>query len=75
VLAWLRSLPGPVVAAYEAGPTGFTLARALRAAGVRCEVLALSKLQRSVGERVETDDRDAARALGAGEPGGARTRA
>ena len=59
VLAWLRSLPGPVAAAYEAGPTGFTLARALRAAGVRCEVLAPSKLQRPVGERVKTDARDA----------------
>lgn len=59
VLAWLGSLPGPVAAAYEAGPTGFTLARALRAAGVRCEVLAPSKLQRPVGERVKTDARDA----------------
>jgi transposase len=59
VLAWVRSLPGPVAAAYEAGPTGFTLARALRAAGVRCEVLAPSKLQRPVGERVKTDGRDA----------------
>ena len=59
VLAWLLSLPGPVAAAYEAGPTGFTLARALRAGGVRCEVLAPSKLQRPVGERVKTDARDA----------------
>ncbi len=48
VLAWLRSLPGPVAAAYEAGPTGFTLARVLRANGVRCEVLAPSKEQRPV---------------------------
>jgi transposase len=59
ILAWVRSLPGPVAAAYEAGPTGFTLARALRAAGIRCEVLAPSKLQRPVGERVKTDARDA----------------
>ena len=59
VLAWVGSLPGPVAAAYEAGPTGFTLARALRAAGVRCEVLAPSTLQRPVGERVKTDARDA----------------
>lgn len=59
VLAWIRSLPGPVAAAYEAGPTGFALARALRAAGVRCEVLAPSKLQRPVGDRVKTDTRDA----------------
>ncbi|MFA5568144.1 MAG: IS110 family transposase [Trueperaceae bacterium] len=59
LVAWLRTLPGPVAAAYEAGPTGFALARALRAAGVRCEVLAPSKLQRPVGERVKTDARDA----------------
>ena len=59
VLAWVRSLPGPVGVAYEAGPTGFTLARALRAGGVRCEVLAPPKLQRPVGERVKTDSRDA----------------
>lgn len=59
VLAWLRNLPGPVAVAYEAGPTGFTLARVLRAGGVRCEVLAPSKLQRPVGERVKTDARDA----------------
>lgn len=59
VLTWVRSLPGPVVAAYEAGPTGLSLARVLGAGGVRCEVLAPSKLQRPVGERVKTDARDA----------------
>lgn len=59
VLTWLGSLPGPVAAGYEAGPTGFTLARVLRAAGVSCEVLAPSKLQRPVGDRVKTDERDA----------------
>ena len=40
VLAWVRSLPGQVAAAYEAGPTGFALARTLCAGGARCEVLA-----------------------------------
>ena len=45
--------------AYEAGPTGFGLARALTAAGIRCEVAAPSKLQRPVGDRVKTDARDA----------------
>jgi hypothetical protein len=34
VLGWVGSLPGPVGIAYEAGPTGFGLARALHAAGV-----------------------------------------
>ena len=33
-LEWLATLPGPVRAVYEAGPTGFGLARAARAAGV-----------------------------------------
>ena len=59
VLGWIGSLSGPVAVAYEAGPTGFGLARALRARGVRCEVVAPSKLQRPAGDRVKTDARDA----------------
>lgn len=59
VIGWLGRLPGPVAVAYEAGPTGFGLARAVRAAGVRCEVAAPSKLQRPAGQRVKTDARDA----------------
>src|SRR2546430_12100974 len=34
-VAWLRSLPAPVWACYEAGPTGFGLYRAALAAGGR----------------------------------------
>ena len=45
--------------AYEAGPTGFGLCRALTAAGIRCEVLAPSKLQRPAADRVKTDAKDA----------------
>ena len=45
VIDWVRGLPGPVAAVYEAGPTGFGLSRALAGAGVRCEVAASSKLQ------------------------------
>lgn len=59
VMAWLAGLPGSVAALYEAGPTGFGLARQLRSAGYRCEVAALSKLQRPSGDRVKTDARDA----------------
>ncbi len=59
VLGWLGQLPGPVAVAYEAGPTGFGLARAIRAAGLRCEVAAPSKLQRPSGDRIKTDARDA----------------
>ncbi|MCL3863309.1 IS110 family transposase [Actinotalea sp. K2] len=59
VLSWVRGLPGPVAVAYEAGPTGFGLHRAVTGAGIRCEVVAPSKLQRPAGERVKTDARDA----------------
>jgi transposase len=59
ILAWLADLPGPVAVTYEAGPTGFGLARALTAAGIRCVVAAPSKLQRPSGDRVKTDARDA----------------
>lgn len=59
IQGWLAGLPGPVAVAYEAGPTGFGLARALDAAGIRCVVAAPSKLQRPVGDRVKTDARDA----------------
>jgi transposase len=46
--------------AYEAGPTGFGLARAITEAGMECVVAAPSKLQRPAGDRVNTDARDAA---------------
>lgn len=59
VRRWLGELPAPVAVAYEAGPTGFALARALRGAGLRCEVVAPSKLQRPAGDRIKTDSRDA----------------
>jgi len=55
VSAWLAELPAPVAVAYEAGPTGFGLARQLTAAGIRCVVVAPSKLQRPPGDRVKTD--------------------
>ena len=59
IIGWLRSLPGPVKATYEAGPTGFGLARAVQAAGIECVVAAPSRLLRPSGERVKTDARDA----------------
>lgn len=60
VIGWIGSLPGPVRVAYEAGPTGFVLARALSDAGIDCQVVAPSKLLRAAGDRVKTDKRDAA---------------
>lgn len=59
IWSWLSDLPGPVAVAYEAGPTGFGLSRSLNAAGIRCEVVAPSKLQRPSGDRVKTDAKDA----------------
>jgi transposase len=59
ILAWLGRLEGPVRVAYEAGPTGFGLARALEEAGVACVVAAPSKISRAPGDRVKTDARDA----------------
>jgi transposase len=52
-------LPGPVRAAYEAGPTGYGLARELARRGVQCVVAAPSKIPRASGDRVKTDRRDA----------------
>jgi hypothetical protein len=59
VLGWVGQLPRPAAVTYEAGPTGFGLARAMSAAGVRCEVAAPSKITRPSGDRVKTDARDA----------------
>jgi transposase len=59
IRSWVTDLPGSVAVAYEAGPTGFGLYRALTTAGVRCVVAAPSKLQRPAGDRVKTDARDA----------------
>jgi len=51
----VSGLPGPMKVVYEAGPTGFGLARHLREHGVECLVAAPSKLQRPSGNRVKTD--------------------
>jgi transposase len=70
VAAWINGLPKPVKVTYEAGPTGFGLARFLGAAGIDVQVAAPSKLLRPSGDRVKTDTRDArhlARLLHAGQ--------
>src|SRR3954466_1676165 len=70
VIRWLQSLPGPVKVAYEAGPTGFGLARTLQSAGIDCLVAAPSRLLRPTGDRVKTDAKDAlllARLVAVGE--------
>lgn len=60
VLDWVNGLPGPVAVTYEAGPTGFGLARFLVSSAIDCQVAAPSKLIRPAGDRVKTDARDAA---------------
>jgi len=51
VVEFCRSLPGPVRVAYEAGPTGFGLARSLDTAGVGCVVAAPGKIERPSADR------------------------
>src|SRR6476469_4939964 len=58
---WLQGFPAPVRVAYEAGPTGYGLARACVQAGMACTVAAPSKIPRASGDRVKTDRRDAER--------------
>ena len=62
VARWVDAIAvqhGPVAVAYEAGPTGFGLARTLTAMGVPVVVAAPSKIIRPAGDRVKTDARDA----------------
>src|SRR5438093_2154478 len=59
-VAWLQTLPAPVRVVYEAGPTGYRLARACAEAGIDCVVAAPSRV-RAAADRVKTDRRDAER--------------
>lgn len=70
LVSWLSELPAPVRITYEAGPTGYGLARAAEAAGIRCLIAAPSKIPRAPGQRVKNDRSDAerlARLLRAGD--------
>jgi transposase len=49
---------------YEAGPTGFVLARRLRELGYACEVVAPSLIPTLASDRVKTDRRDARKLAG-----------
>ncbi len=63
VVGYLAGLPGPTRAAYEAGPTGYGLARELYASGIECVVAAPGKIERPAQDKVKTDQRDAERVL------------
>jgi transposase len=70
VAGFLAQLPAPVLAAYEAGPTGFGLARAGSERGIDVRVIAPGSIPKGSGDRVKTDKRDAIRLvclLAAGE--------
>ena len=56
-----REVSGPILCAYEAGPCGYGLQRALREQGLPCQVIAPSLIPRKPGDRIKTDRRDARR--------------
>ena len=53
--------PGSLRCCYEAGPTGYGLVRNLSKKGYDCQVIAPSLIPRRPGDRIKTDQRDAAR--------------
>src|SRR3954451_6996443 len=59
VIEWLQTLPGEVRVVYEAGPTGFGLARAARAAGIEVMVCSPGAIPGQPGDHFKTDPRDA----------------
>jgi transposase len=61
VVNFLEALPAPVLAVYEAGPTGYGLAREAAAQGIEVRVCAPGSIPRKPGERIKTDRRDAER--------------
>jgi transposase len=60
LLPWLRAVERPARMVYEAGPTGYGLARRALAEGIELLVCAPSKTERP-SDRVKTDQRDAVR--------------
>jgi len=70
LMPWLRAVVRPAPMVYEAGPTGYGLARRARAESIELVVCAPGRADRAPTERVKTDKRDAirlARRLAAGE--------
>jgi transposase len=61
VTSFLEGLGSGVVAVYEAGPSGFALARAGRERGIDVRVVAPGSIPKGSGDRVKTDRRDAVR--------------
>jgi transposase len=61
VPVFLEGLGRPVRAVYEAGPTGFALAREAIARGLDLRVVSPGSIPKAPGDRVKTDRRDAKR--------------
>jgi transposase len=51
--------PSAITCCYEAGPTGYGLARTLHGLGWDCDVIAPSLVPKKSGQRIKTDRRDA----------------
>jgi transposase len=64
--------PRRLRACYEAGPTGYELARLLGSLGVACQVIAPTLVPTAPGDRVKTDKRDCRPASGGAGPNGRR---
>ena len=61
VLAWLETLEQPFRAVYEAGPTGYGLARRAAERGLDVVVCSPGHIRKHPGDRIKTDRRDAER--------------
>jgi transposase len=61
LVEWLVAQGAQLAVTYEAGPTGFGLARACEAARIPCLVAAPSRIPRAAADRIKTDRRDALR--------------
>ena len=53
--------PRRLRACYEAGPTGYELARLLQRLEVRCQVIAPALIPKAPGDKIKTDSRDCRR--------------
>ena len=63
VLPFLERIGSDLLAVYEAGPTGFGLAREAGRRGLDVRVIAPGSVPRAPGDRVKTDKRDSLRLL------------
>lgn len=69
VLSWLQGIEGPVRAVYEAGPSGYGLARRAKEHGIEVAVCAPGLIPRRPSDRIKTDARDALRLARLGAAG------